>query len=311
MGLRPISGRYFVDMGTYAFDFKRLQGPGAPPVMYGAGEWAFAGFMKASAAAMSAETWFLLCAALYVGVIAWAVWRVHGPRAAYPTLLMAVSSFSFWAYGTNGIRNGLATSLVLLGMAFRDRKIPMALIFILAIGTHASAILPIAVFLLTFVYANPMAYLGGYLFAVLLSLTMGGWWEQAFAASGLMGDGRFSGYLVDQSNAQAFSATGFRWDFLAYSLWPIAMGGWQIFRNRFTDRFYLQLFNTYVAANAFWVLVIRASFSNRFAYLSWFLMSWVMVYPLLADAASRGRNRALAGVLLAYFGFTYLMFLKG
>ena len=35
----------------------------------------------------------------------------------------------------------------------------------------------------------------------------------------------------------------------------------------------------YLTANAFWILVIRSSFSNRFAYLSWFLMAIIIFYP--------------------------------
>lgn len=309
LGLRPVSGFYFGDMGAYANSFRDLQFTGTALKVYANSEWAFAAFMHVSAWIMSAETWFLLCAALYVGLIAKALYRVHRGKA-YLALLMAIASYSFWPYGTNGIRNGLATSLVLLGMAYPDRKLLMALFFALAVGTHTSVLLPVAAFLLTFLYRDPRGYLGGYLLAVLLSLTVGGWWEQFFASSGLVGDERFSVYLLDQSYASEFSSTGFRWDFLAYSLWPVAFGAYHIFKRKFTDRFYLQLFNAYVAANAFWVLVIRASFSNRFAYLSWFMMFWVLVYPLLVGPAAGRRGRAQAGLLVIYYAFTYLMFLK-
>lgn len=309
MGLRPMNGFYFGDMGGYAEDFLSLQRTGALNHPYGKGEWAFRAFMEASATVMSAVSWFLLCAALYVGLIAWALRRVHRTQA-FPALLMAMASFTFWAYGTNGIRNGFATSLVLIGMCYRDRKLPMSLLFILAVGIHKSTLLPVGAFLLSFLYRDPRGYLAGYLLAVLLSLTMGGWWEQFFAASGLVDDVRFTSYLLDRSSARQFSSTGFRWDFLAYSLWPMVIGAYHIFKQGFTDRFYLQLFNTYVAANAFWVLVIRSSFSNRFSYLSWFMMFWVLVFPLVARPRDSRQGKALAGLLVAYYAFTYLMFLR-
>ena len=39
----------------------------------------------------------------------------------------------------------------------------------------------------------------------------------------------------------------------------------------------------YILANTFWILVIRANFSDRFAYLSWFIYSAVLIYPLVTN----------------------------
>jgi hypothetical protein len=62
-------------------------------------------------------------------------------------------------------------------------------------------------------------------------------------------------------------------------------------------------------ANAFWILVIRANFSNRFAYLSWFLMAVIVFYPFFKMKFFKKQNKVLAYTILGYFGFTYLMFL--
>jgi hypothetical protein len=179
----------------------------------------------------------------------------------------------------------------------------------MAAGTHKSVIIPIAAFTLTFLYNRPQAYLLGYGMAILLSLALGPWWEGFFAGLGLTEDDRFSGYLLTDASEEDFSHVGFRWDFLIYSLWPIVMGYYYIFKKNYRDPFYLQLFNTYVVANAFWVMVIRANYSNRFAYLSWFMMSWVIIYPLLKEKLFPRQNAVIAYTLVAYFGFTYLMFL--
>jgi hypothetical protein len=75
-----------------------------------------------------------------------------------------------------------------------------------------------------------------------------------------------------------------------------------------SDPFYVRLVNTYLMANGFWVLVINTSFSNRFAYLSWFLMPWVLIYPFLPGKVLRTpRNGSIATVLFAHYMFTYLM----
>ena len=69
----------------------------------------------------------------------------------------------------------------------------------------------------------------------------------------------------------------------------------------------LRLFNIYLFANAFWILVIRANFSNRFAFLSWFLLALVICYPWLKFYFEKNQHRKLGMIMLAYFGFTYLM----
>ncbi|MBN1184997.1 MAG: hypothetical protein JXB49_22115, partial [Bacteroidales bacterium] len=74
----------------------------------------------------------------------------------------------------------------------------------------------------------------------------------------------------------------------------------------FTDKLYVQIFNIYVAANAFWILVIRAAFSNRFAYLSWFLMGIVVFYPFFKRRFFRYQQLVLLGSAIAYYLFTYV-----
>src|SRR5690606_7412581 len=112
------------------------------------------------------------------------------------------------------------------------------------------------------------------------SLAGGSFWGSFFESWGFFEE-RAQGYLVgNEANMEQFSQTGFRWDFLIYSSVAIMAGYYYIFIKKLEDRFYIHLFGIYAIANAFWVLVIEAAFSNRFAYLSWFLMAPVMIYPL-------------------------------
>ena len=74
------------------------------------------------------------------------------------------------------------------------------------------------------------------------------------------------------------------------------------------DPFYARLVNTYLLANALWVLVIQTSFSNRFAYLSWFMMPWVLLYPFVpGKIIDRPRTGLIAAILCAHYLFTYVM----
>ena len=113
-----------------------------------------------------------------------------------------------------------------------------------------------------------------------ISLAAGGFWENFFGSLGFQDD-RLSYLTEGNVNDDDFSSTGFRWDFLLYSATAVYAGWYFIIKKGFEDKIYFWLFNTYVFANAFWILVIRANFSNRFAYLSWFMMALVIIYPLL------------------------------
>ena len=105
-----------------------------------------------------------------------------------------------------------------------------------------------------------------------------------------------------------FSHTGFRWDFLLYSMMPIVLGYYVVIKRGIQDRTYTILLNTYTLANAFWVMVIRANYSNRFAYLSWFMYPIVLAYPLLRlDVWGDMQGKRLKQIMLAHIGFTWFM----
>ena len=58
-----------------------------------------------------------------------------------------------------------------------------------------------------------------------------------------------------------------------------------IFVKKFDDKLYKQLFAIYLIVNGFWVLIIRANFNNRFAYLSWFMLAIIILCKFLCSIA--------------------------
>ncbi|MCF6168480.1 EpsG family protein [Lutibacter sp.] len=304
MGLRPISF-VFGDMGIYNKYFK-YYASGGEITNYKDYVWRV--FMKFSSGIMSAKHFFLVCAILYVMPLYMAAKKWFGADR-YFIFLMLIASFSFWPYGTNGIRNGIATSFVIYGLSFSQKKYIKYALFIVAYFIHGSVIIPIAAYILSFFYKNTKFYLLGWLITIPLSLTLGSFWENLFMSIGFGGD-RLA-YLTDDRYLDQFSSLGFRWDFLLYSATAVYAGYYFIIKKKFNDKVYIQLFNIYLIANSFWVLVIRSSFSNRFAYLSWFLMALVTFYPFFKKQFFKKQQKVLAYTLLVYFGFTYIMFLIG
>lgn len=302
IGLRPISF-VFGDMGIYAKYFREFAN-GAE--ITNTKDYVWRLFMKFCSSIMPAQYFFLLCAILYVVPLYSAVKKWFGTDRFF-MFLMLIASFSFWAYGTNGIRNGIATSFMVYALSYTNNKYFKYLIFLMAYLIHGSVIIPIAAYILTLYYNNTRHYLMGWLLAIPLSLVLGSFWENLFASFGFGGD-RIS-YLTDDRFVDQFADVGFRWDFLVYSAVAVYAGYYFIIKRNFNDKVYIQLFNMYLTANAFWILVIRSSFSNRFAYLSWFLMAIIIFYPFLKQQFFRQQQKVLAYTVLLYYGFTYFMFL--
>ena len=303
IGLRPIDGK-FVDMTTYAHTFQRYQN-GAP--VYVDGDFGFEYFVKFSSQIMAVETFFMLCAIIYIIPLYIASKRWF-PKYYLFAFLFLVCSFSFLTYGTNGIRNGMATSLFILGLSYiRENHSKMIAILFLSFIFHKSMTLPILALATTFFLTDTKKYFMFWGLSIILSLVMGSLWIQLFASMGF-GDERLSGYLTAEVDPSKFSSTGFRFDFLIYSAAPLALAYFYVIKKGFNDVVYKHILHTYIIANAFWVMVIRANFSNRFAYLSWFLMALVVAYPLFKNVFWNNHFKKVGIVLLVYYGFTYLMF---
>lgn len=301
IGFRPVSGEFFADMIIYNRLFINYQ---EGQEILATKDLFFHYFAKWCSRIMSPNFFFLTCAILYVYPL-YIVSKKWFSNYWFYSFLLLVGSYSFWAAGTNGLRNGIAGSLFLLAIS-RDKRIWQILLIVIATGFHKTMLLPALGFIIAQFYNKPKQLIAFWLLCIPLSLIGGSFWELFFASLGFADD-RLS-YLTDGNvNNDNFSGTGFRWDFLAYSATAVFTGWYFIVKKKFEDKIYYWLFNTYVFANAFWILVIRANFSNRFAYLSWFMMALIIAYPFLKGNSLQNQSRVFAKVVVIYYFFTYLM----
>ena len=144
-----------------------------------------------------------------------------------------------------------------------------------------------------------------WLFCIVLGLLFQEQFKTLF--SGLINDERMASYLNAEVDKEMFSHTGFRWDFLAYSALPIIIGWFITSKNKVIDKTYAFILHTYIFSNAFWVLINTAAYSNRFAYLSWFLYPIVLIYPFCKFIFLRNQSVILGILLIGMTAFTYFM----
>jgi len=302
IGQRPISARFGDTMNYYRVYMEYSYGG----EMHTGKDLGWHIFMKFMSSITSIHTFFTLCAFVYIFPM-YRISKEFFKDYWFYAFVMFIVSFSFWTYGVNGMRNGAACSLFLWGVSYHRNKVVMGILFLIATMFHKTTVLPIMAFLITMFYNNPKTYFNVWLVCIPLSLVMGGVWISLFASMGF-GDDRLAGYLTSQAAEGTFSGSGFRWDFLFHSAFAVFAGWYFVFKRKFNDPLYYRLLNTYLLCNGFWILVIRANFSNRFAYLSWFMMALIIVYPFLKQQFFKNQHFMLGKVMLMYFGFTYFMY---
>lgn len=254
---------------------------------------------------MSINWFFFIIAVIYICCSLWALRRIF-PNNVWVAFLLFIGAFSFFAYGTNGLRNGIAASLFLLGLSYANKKWLSLIVMVVAVGMHKAMLLPLFAFICSLFYRNTKFYIVLWLITIPVSLLSGGFWENLFGGLGF--DDRLE-FLTDTTYDYLFSRTGFRWDFLLYSSIPIVVGYYVVFKRNLNSVLYSYLLNTYIISNAFWILVIDSSSSNRFAYLSWFLYPVVLLYPFLKFPLWKNQYEKVALVLVLHFGFSYFMWL--
>ena len=143
IGLRPISGGAFGDTVNYAMEYTSLDPRHIS--MDWSGEWIWQWLMNGcKAAGFSLSVFFTIVAAGYILSAFWAV-KLFLPKDPLLGTVFLLSSLMFFPFAVNGLRNGLACHLVLLGAAwlFNDKWVPGALTLLVALGIHRSVLLPI------------------------------------------------------------------------------------------------------------------------------------------------------------------------
>ena len=311
-GFRPLQGfgdtSNYVSSYVFMHDFGTYNSSG--DVQPGK-DVLFNTFMFACAQIMDVHIFFFIIMLLYIVPMYLGCKKLDYFHVS-AMMLFCIGGFIFYGSAVNGIRNGMACSLVILALAglCRGKLLWPVILSFIAIGCNKSTILPVACMFFVRYIRNPKLMFGVWVGAILVSLSIGGYISNVLSTIG------FDQRLADNLSKGSLEIEGviprFRWDFLLYSFMPILLGWYAIFKRKVYNNTYLMLLGTYIYANAFWVLAIRAVFSNRIANLSWFLYPIVLAYPLMnLPVFEKKHSQKTAWILLAHFGFTFVMFLLG
>lgn len=249
---------------------------------------------------MIPEFYFAILGSIYVLSI-YSACKNWFKKEWFILFIFIVTSFQFLNYGLNGVRQGLATSLFILAIS-RKNLFLQFILFYIALGMHKTIILPIFAYLLSYILNNPKYYIFLWLLCIPLSITNGSFFEGLLETYYEEGSEYFTDYYDDE-----FSATGFRIDFILYSSLPILTGIYYIYYKKIKDLIFQRMYSTYLFCNSFWILVIGISYSNRMAYLSWFMMGLVLIYPIYKIESDKLEKNIYITLFAFYISITIFL----
>lgn len=249
---------------------------------------------------------FTFIAALYYGGILHACIKLFPSNSLY-AFVVCLSAFSTFSYGVNGIKAGAATSIFLVALAYRSTPILSVLFALLAWGFHHSMQLVVVAYMLTIFLKDNKWYLAGWLFCLLMAISHVSFFQYLFAG---FTDTQGQSYLNGEMQSMYDYNPGLRLDFILYSAVPILMGYYVKYKYKLMDVVYDTMLNLYLACNGVWLLCMYAMFTNRIAYLSWFMYPILLIYPCLTIKNKKHPlviNRNL--ITTCHLLFTWIMFI--
>lgn len=248
------------------------------------------------------SVWLLIVATAYFGLIFWACQKFFG-KDVLLAFAMYLGAFSTFTYGTNGMKAGVAASLFLVAIAYRDKlwvSIPVAL---LTYGFHHSMIMVIAAYLVVLFYKNPKYYFWGWLACVVIAALHITYFQVFF--SGFTDEHGAEYLLATEETSEAH--IGFRPDFILYSAVPVYVGYQMLSKYNYQSTTYSFLLRLYIMTNAIWMLCMYASFNNRIAYLSWFMYPFVLLNPFISRDKNQLQGKYLRRIVYGHLCFTLFM----
>lgn len=307
VGFRPVSGRYFVDMANYVLYYNTLY-DGTPFTFdLNAENLLFDNiFAWWGSHRLGYVSFFVFIACIYFGASFLGISRIF-PNHTFAAYLVFLGAFSTFSYATNGIKAGAAASLFIWAYSYRDKIFYCVPLLLLSWGFHHSMQLPIAAFCISLFIKDTRLFLVGWIICFFISLFHISFFAELFAS---ISDESGSGYLMGAANGLDGTKGGFRFDFVLYSSMPVLIGYWTIFKRKLVVSYiYREFLNFYLCTNGVWMLCMYASFTNRIAYLSWFMYPIVLVYPFLNENSGIRRFQVFSIIMMLHLLFTLFLLL--
>ena len=305
IGLRPVSQKYFVDMYGTAMQFS-LWAQDSVRFSFDVQNLLYDNLrLNMATLGFTYKPFFLLIAAIYFGGIYYVCSRMFNTRSLLP-FFVCLAAFSTFSFATNGVKAGSAASVFLIAMALQHdgKRLASLIVAILSIGFHHSMVLPVFAFAVCLYIKKDKLYFYIWVFCSLLAFFHITYFQDLFATiTADAGNEHAAEYLTGVGQA----TKGFRIDFILYSAVPIIFGRWLSFMEIDKSEQYQYILNVYTLVNSIWMLCMYAEFTNRIAYLSWFMYPIVLIYPFINEDYLSRKTGLMKIFVCGHLFFTLFM----
>lgn len=254
----------------------------------------------------SGEVIMLVLASIYFGALLIAMNKLF-PKHRLLAMIVYCGAFMTFSNATNGMKAGCATAFFICAIAYFESKPLFALFLFLSLGFHHAAQLLVVVYMLCYVYNNYRFYLVIWLICLILAILHITYFQMLF---GSWTDDHGAEYLLIEATSRdsGFGGkVGFRYDFVLYSVVPMLLGYYSVYKKNIRSKHYLFMLNVYTMTNAIWMLCMYASYTNRIAALGWGLYSILILYPVLQEQWHKKQNTIIQIAIFTHLGFTLVM----
>lgn len=224
-------------------------------------------------------------------------------------VLLATGSLGFVNYGSNTIRAGFAIATIFYAVSLKLNKWQRGTLIILALLIHKSMFIPVSFYYIASLIRNKRFVELFWLLCLAISIINVDF-ESFFSGIGGWDDRieQFTSGAIDQTDEYG---ARYRYDFLIYSIVPIYIANIWMGRFQYDDEFYSRIYRTYIMINAIWLIVIRMPFCDRIAYLSWFMIPIIVLYPVLTKGVQiKNVQRVLSLIIGLFIGVNVLLSLR-
>ena len=221
----------------------------------------------------------------------------------YNALIVLISSFvylNYFEYGTNTLRAGMALSLCLFGIAKEYKIYHKIFFFICAVLVHKSVALIILGYIISYKSKSLRPLVIFWCTMVILQLS--GIFELSILKLMIMGFDDSNNYTRYLGKSSLGYNVGLRLDFITYSAIPLIAVWFYVHKKHFKDNYYLTIVKTYLFVNAIWMMFVRMPFTDRIAYLSWVLIPFIILYPLLCYNHIKTKYSVILTVAMCLYG---------
>jgi hypothetical protein len=225
-------------------------------------------------------------------------------------LLLSAACLGFWSGATNIMRAGLATSIFLVSLKYLDKKYIYIALSLASVFIHNSLLILVVGFFITNYFRKYKILSLVWVITLIASYfnVLGFVVEYMSSSMGEVGD-RIADYATySEDTALVYHKSGFRWDFVIYSVVAIVYSLWIMGNKKFSDKFYERLVCTYIIANCFWLVMIRAQYGDRFSALSWGLIPLIVLYPVMNKKDPISFNTVTIVVAFAFTTLNILLY---